>query len=60
MQQFTRTDFLTTTKPYEYLRQLKKDPFQHEQALAAIQENSRAVGVMNFRKLYKKYETTHE
>jgi len=60
MQQFTRTDFLTTTKPYEYLRQMKKDPFQHKQALVAIQENARAVGVKNFRILYKEYEATHE
>ena len=55
MRQFTREEFLKTTKPYEYLREMKKDPLQYEQALAAIQENTRAVEVRNFRKIYTCY-----
>lgn len=49
---FTKEDFTSSTKAYEYLLSLKKSPEQHEQALKAIQENARAVGVRNFRKMY--------
>lgn len=53
--QFSRDDFLSTIKPYEYLRQLKKDPLRHEKALLEVQENARSVGIRNFRKMYKFY-----
>lgn len=53
---FSRSEFLTTTKPYEYLYGLKKsDPFGHEQALAAIKDNACAVGVRNFNGIYAGY-----
>lgn len=53
---FSRVEFLTTTKPYEYLYGLKKsDPFRHEQALAAIKDNACAVGVRNFNGIYAGY-----
>lgn len=52
---FTKEDFLTTTKPYEYLQCMKNDPVRHEQSLGAIQENAHAVGVTNFGKLYEAY-----
>lgn len=52
MQTFTKEDFLSTVKPYEYLRSIKNNPLEHEQALEAIQENAHTVGVRNFRKLY--------
>lgn len=55
MPEYTKEDFLKTTKPYEYLQYLKEDPTQHEQALLAVQENARAVGVRNFRKIYASY-----
>ena len=55
MQQFTKDDFLSTTEPYEYLYSIKNNPLKHEQALEAIQENARAVGVRGFRKLYQCY-----
>lgn len=58
MCKFTREDFLETTKPYEFLYEMKKDPVVHEQALIDIQENARAVGIRNFRKLYKSYEAS--
>ncbi len=55
MQQFTKQEFLSTTKPYEYLLQIKGDPPQYEQALATMQENARIVGVRNFLKIYASY-----
>lgn len=55
MQKFTKEDFLSTTKPYEYLHSIKKDPLQHEQALEAVQENAHVVGIKNFKKLYRAF-----
>ena len=52
---FTKEDFLKTTKPYAYLAELKKDPFRHEQALAAIKDNAHAVGVRNFERMYEAF-----
>lgn len=60
MQTFTKEDFLSTTKPYEYLLGLKNTPLQHEQALEAIQENARVVGVRNFNRLYKAFLVSHQ
>jgi len=55
MQSFTKSDFLETTKPYDYLFGLKEEPLQHEKAFASVKENAYAVGVRNFCKLYQAY-----
>ena len=55
MEKFQKKQFLNSVEPYRYLHELKSDPIQHEQVLAAIKENARAVGIRNFEKLYDAY-----
>jgi hypothetical protein len=53
---YTMKDFLETDEPYKYLYRLKKsDPFRYEQALVAVKNNARTVGVRDFNRLYAGY-----
>lgn len=55
---FTKADYLETTKPYEFAYQFHKDPFEHEQIITQICEQARAQGIANFGLLYHSYVRT--
>lgn len=53
--QFTRTDYLETTKPFEWLYSHKDNKFELKQLLGILSEQARGVGVRNVAALFKAY-----
>jgi hypothetical protein len=52
---YTKSDFIETTLPYEFVYRLIDDKFQMELALEKMSEIARNVGIKNFKTLYKNY-----
>lgn len=55
---YTQSDFLETTKPYEFLHQFNDDKFIQQQLMGKIATNAQGVKVRNFKALFKDYEKT--
>lgn len=53
--QYTKEEYLTTSKPYEFLYSLRKDKFQLKQVMQVMKANAGAVGVKCFIALYDSY-----
>lgn len=54
--QYTQDDFLHGTAPFEEIYKLKDDPFKEERAIAAMDLQAKAVGVIGFKGMYQKYK----
>lgn len=52
---YTKEDFLKSTAPFEAVYELRHDPFIHDRMLERVAGQAAAVGVRNFKKLYKAY-----
>ncbi len=52
---FTREEYLTTSKPYEWLNSFSSNKFQLAQLLAQICVKASLIGVKNFKGLFKLY-----
>lgn len=52
---FTREEYLTTSKPYEWLDAFSENKFQLEQLLVQISAKASFVGVKNFKSMFKLY-----
>lgn len=52
---FTREEYLTTSKPYEWLNSFAGNKFQLEQLLALISTKAMSIGVKNFKSMFKLY-----
>lgn len=53
--EFSKTDYLSTTAPYEFLEQYKDRKFELKQILGVMSEQAKAVGVRNLSALFKAY-----
>ena len=52
---FTKDDYLKTTKPYEWLYEFEDNPLKFNQLSALLKEKASGVGVKNFGTLLKSY-----
>lgn len=52
---FTREEYLSTSKPYEWLNGFSTNKFQLEQLLAQISVKASVIGVKNFKSMFKLY-----
>lgn len=55
---FTREDYLTTTKPFEYLYAHKENKFEMKQLLGRMSAQAQTVGIRNLAALFKAYLET--
>lgn len=55
---YTRDDYLTTTKPFEYLYAHKENKFEMKQLLGLMSAQAQTVGVRNLAALFKAYVET--
>ncbi len=55
---FSKEDFLETTKPYDFVAKAK-DQFELEKRLTLVSANAVKVGVKNFRTIYKSYSRSN-
>lgn len=55
---FTRDDYLTTTKPFEYLYAHKENKFEMKQLLGRMSAQAQTVGIRNLAALFKAYIET--
>lgn len=53
---YTQNDFLHGTAPFEEIYKLKEDPFKEERAVAEMEIQAKAVGVIGFKGMYQKYK----
>lgn len=53
--EFSKTDYLSTTAPYEFLEQYKDRKFELKQILSVMSEQAKAVGVRNLSALFRAY-----
>lgn len=53
---YTQEDFLTGTAPFEEVYKVHGDPFKEERAVAAMDLQAKAVGVIGFKGMYQKYK----
>lgn len=53
--EFSKTDYLSTTAPYEFLEKYKDRKFELKQILGVMSEQAKAVGVRNLSALFKAY-----
>lgn len=53
--EYTKSDYLATTAPFEWLYEHKDNPFEMNQLKGVMSEQARAVGVRNFAALFKAY-----
>lgn len=58
MPNFTREDYLTTTKPFEYLYAHKENKFEMKQLLGRMSAQAQTVGIRNLAALFKAYLET--
>lgn len=57
---FTKEDFETTEKPYEYLWNLRNNPLRQQQELDRFSRLAKTYGITNFKTLWKSYlQTVH-
>lgn len=52
---YNQEDFLTTTKPFEKVYELHSNPFQEKRAIAAMEIQAKAAGVIGFKGMYQDY-----
>lgn len=52
---YTQEDFLTGTAPFEEVYKLHDDPFKESRAIAAMEIQAKAIGVLGFKGMYQKY-----
>lgn len=57
---FSKEDFLSGTKPYEFVHRVQDDPFEHQRAIQLVSEKAKQHGVSNFRKMYRCYSKSLE
>ena len=55
---FTRDDYLTTTKPFEYLYEHRENKFEMKQLLGRMSAQAQSVGIRNLAALFKAYIET--
>lgn len=55
---YTRDDYLTTTRPFEYLYSHKENKFEMKQLLGLMSAQAQTVGVRNLAALFKAYVET--
>ena len=55
---YTRDDYLTTTKPFEYLYAHKENKFEMKQLLGRMSVQAQTVGIRNLAALFKAYMET--
>lgn len=55
---YTRDDYLTTTKPFEYLYAHKENKFEMKQLLGLMSDQAKSVGIRNLAALFKAYMET--
>ena len=55
---YTRDDYLTTTKPFEYLYTHKDNKFELKQLLGVMSAQAQTVGIRNLAALFKAYMET--
>ena len=55
---YTRDDYLTTTKPFEYLYAHKENKFEMKQLLGLMSVQAQTVGIRNLAALFKAYVET--
>lgn len=55
---YTRDDYLTTTRPFEYLYAHKENKFEMKQLLGLMSAQAQTVGVRNLAALFKAYVET--
>lgn len=55
---YTRDDYLTTTRPFEYLYAHKENKFEMKQLLGLMSAQAQTVGVRNLAALFKAYMET--
>ena len=55
---YTRDDYLTTTKPFEYLYSHKENKFEMKQLLGLMSAQAQTVGIRNLAALFKAYVET--
>ena len=55
---YTRDDYLTTTKPFEYLYAHKENKFEMKQLLGRMSAQAQTVGIRNLAALFKAYMET--
>lgn len=55
---YTRDDYLTTTKPFEYLYAHKENKFELKQLLGLMSAQAQTVGIRNLAALFKAYMET--
>lgn len=55
---FTRDDYLTTTKPFEYLYEHRENKFEMKQLLGRMSAQAQTVGIRNLAALFKAYIET--
>lgn len=55
---YTRDDYLTTTKPFEYLYAHKENKFEMKQLLGLMSAQAQTVGIRNLAALFKAYVET--
>ena len=53
---FTETDFLTTTKPYEFISESAETLLEEQQLVEIFRREALHFGVMNFAKMYFCYK----
>lgn len=58
--EFTKADFYTSSKPFEFLLSFKGNKFLYEQLVQRMSEASKAVGVTSFLKLVNAYMSQHK
>ena len=58
MHVYTRDDYLTTTKPFEYLYAHKDNKFELKQLLGVMSAQAQTVGIRNLAALFKAYMET--
>lgn len=55
---YTRDDYLTTTKPFEFLYAHKENKFEMKQLLGLMSDQAKSVGIRNLAALFKAYMET--
>ncbi len=53
--EYTKSDYLTTTTPFEWLYRYKDNQFELKQLIGIMAEQAKSVGVRNFTALFKSY-----
>lgn len=53
--EYTKSDYLTTTTPFEWLYRYKDNQFELKQLIGIMAEQAKSVGVRNFSALFKSY-----